>query len=520
MMLRARSIAEQHLYMRLHPCRCGRAIEVASLGHATAIADANDLISSFSGRCPGCASALQFDFLIADSAPRSRAQYGGATPSAIIEPAEFDRMSDELAAQGDLERAIACLEEVLKFEVPLSRPQIEAKLAGYRARMPLPLPVRSRDELLFFAEEVPCEQCGAVAVDRLSSGVQGDTFRAVCAECKHTRSFRFMPFETQPVPAFALAPGDQPSRVFTAEQLLAIADRELAHALADPTAYATLEQYEAARRHVIRGRTALVELAKFRPGMTEELAFAEALWNLYKQAKAVVEAKPGALPEPRGLGERLKQHRAWDLRGRAGDGRLTFRTESWSGLRMPSAHLEAAIIEDTTFERMDLSFGKLAEAVIQRSKFLGCLLTYGELGGARITASDFTGSSFVLADLHGIQVEGGDWHDLEAARSTWRGARLTGVDLQNAQLVDVILDDTTFERCDLRGADLGRRDTAFRSLGIARRTRFIGCDLRGARIAGLRMSDVTFERCQLDGLIGDPVLDGAVTIDGTPWLAR
>ncbi|HEY5936612.1 MAG TPA: pentapeptide repeat-containing protein, partial [Kofleriaceae bacterium] len=340
------------------------------------------------------------------------------------------------------------------------------------------------------------------------------------ANCKHTRSFRFLPFETQAVPAFALAPGDQPSRVFTAEQLRAIADRELALALADPSAYSTLEQYEAARTHVIRGRTALVELAKFRPGMTGELAAAEALWKRYKQAKPAVEAKPGALPEPRGLGERLKQHRAWDLRGRAGDGRLTFRTESWNGLRMPSVHLEAAIIEDTTFERMDLSFGKLTEAVIQRSKFLSCLLTYGKLGGARVTESDFNGSSLVLADLHGIQVQGGDWRDLEAARSTWNGAHLTGVDLQNAELVDVILDNTTFERCDLRGADLGRRDAELKTLGIARRTRFIGCDLRGARIAGLRMSDVTFERCQLDGLIGDPVIGGAVTIDGKPWLAR
>jgi len=515
MMLRARSIAEQHLYIRLHPCQCGREIEVAKLGHATAIADESDLISSFSGRCANCGRALQFDFLIADSAPKSRAKYGDATPSTIIEPAEFVRASDELAARGDLERAIACLEEALKFG---AQSEIEAKLAGYRARQQLP--VRSRDELLFFAEEVPCEQCGATEIDRLSSSTQGDTFRAVCANCKHTRSFRFLPFETQAVPAFALAAGDKPSRVFTAEQLRAIADRELALALADPAAYSTLEQYEAARRHVIRGRTALVELAKFRPGMTAELASAEALWNRYKQGKTAVEAKPGALPEPRGLGERLKQHRAWDLRGRTGDGQLTFRTESWSGLRMPSAHLEAAIIENTTFERMDFSFGKFAGAAIKRSKFLGCLLTHGELGGARITESDFNGSSFVLADLQGIQVEGGDWRDLEAARSTWRGARLTGVDLQNAQLVDVVLDDTTFERCDLRGADLGRRDAEFKVLGIARRTRFIGCDLRGARIAGLRMSDVTFERCQLDGLIGDPVLDGAVTIDGTPWLAR
>jgi hypothetical protein len=156
-MLRARSIAEEHLYMRLHPCQCGRAIDVAGLGHATGIAGPAELASIFSGSCDGCGAELQFEFVVPDGAPRGRARFGGDAPSEIIDPGEFYLVSDELLAEGDVERAIACLEEVLKFIPPgeetvpsaafrrgagaakklespgrFTRERLEARIAAYR----------------------------------------------------------------------------------------------------------------------------------------------------------------------------------------------------------------------------------------------------------------------------------------------------------------------------------------------------------------------------------------------------
>lgn len=127
--------------MRLHPCTCGQRIDVAALGHSTAIADAQHLISSFSGSCASCQRALSFEFLIADDAPKGRASFGGSAPSTIIDPGEFYLASDEFAKAGDLERAIACLEEILKF-IPAGEENVPASCfhsaAGARLKLERP----------------------------------------------------------------------------------------------------------------------------------------------------------------------------------------------------------------------------------------------------------------------------------------------------------------------------------------------------------------------------------------------
>ena len=127
--------------MRLHPCKCGRRVDVASLGHVTAIADDRQLISSFSGRCASCDNPLQFDFLIADDAPKGRTSFGGSSPSAIIDPGEFYLASDDFAKAGDVELAIACLEEILKF-IPAGEENVPASAfhsaAGARLKLERP----------------------------------------------------------------------------------------------------------------------------------------------------------------------------------------------------------------------------------------------------------------------------------------------------------------------------------------------------------------------------------------------
>src|SRR5262249_13856385 len=159
--------------------------------------------------------------------------------------------------------------------------------------------------------------------------------------------------------------------------------------------------FKEARGHLNRALVALTELAKHRPADAEvarRLADALALWERYGAAQPEVEAKPGAQPKPVGLDGRFRQHREWLKRGRRGDGRMVFRHESWRGDRMLPM-LEAGIIEDTRFERMDFSYGHFNELEAKRARFLDCNLGLSEFDRAHLDACDFTGSALSLADL-------------------------------------------------------------------------------------------------------------------------
>jgi len=108
-MLVARSMAECHLYMDLHPCpHCGEP-EFRWSRHEAGIRDGQHT-SSYEGECPTCRSARRFDFVVLDYdlAPPA---LGGPEPSQIIDPAEFVEAGD-LAARYALVRAGADPDEV------------------------------------------------------------------------------------------------------------------------------------------------------------------------------------------------------------------------------------------------------------------------------------------------------------------------------------------------------------------------------------------------------------------------
>jgi len=128
----ARSMAECHLYMYLHPCpHCGEP-EFSWSQHGAGIRDGQHT-SSYEGACPTCRSARRFDFIVLDYdlAPPA---LGGAEPSRIIDPAEFldagDRAAeyavvqpgaapDDVAVAYDAAvDAVATVDEVLKFIPP------------------------------------------------------------------------------------------------------------------------------------------------------------------------------------------------------------------------------------------------------------------------------------------------------------------------------------------------------------------------------------------------------------------
>ncbi|GLV52650.1 hypothetical protein TBS_32140 [Thermobispora bispora] len=126
----ARSAAECHLYMDLHPCRCGNLdFEPA---HWLEL-NGEHLVARYEGTCPGCGTKRSFEFVLDPEIPPLPPAFGGDRPSQIIDPGQFLYVSQQLAsavpadpaelgpdedlweAKELLRTAIAALEEVLKF---------------------------------------------------------------------------------------------------------------------------------------------------------------------------------------------------------------------------------------------------------------------------------------------------------------------------------------------------------------------------------------------------------------------
>ncbi len=162
-MLRARSVAEARLYMDRQPCAgCG------ALGFdadAELVAHGDDLASVYRGYCPTCGKRRQFEFLLPEAfVPPGR--LGGPEPSTLIDAGEFLALADGLSRQvpasptgldaaarqraaADLGRAIAALEEVLKFiPASASRPARAAFFTSQGRRAYLAEPARFDRERL------------------------------------------------------------------------------------------------------------------------------------------------------------------------------------------------------------------------------------------------------------------------------------------------------------------------------------------------------------------------------------
>jgi uncharacterized protein YjbI with pentapeptide repeats len=174
---------------------------------------------------------------------------------------------------------------------------------------------------------------------------------------------------------------------------------------------------------------------------------------------------------------------------------------------MATKLMSAAIIEDTTFEKIDFSHGTFEDTILRRARFLGCDLQMSRFKSVAFERCDLKGTRLSLADLLDVAATGGDWQEILGGRSTWRG-QFHDVDLRGARLRDSVLDTAVFLRCDLRDADVSRKDAHLTALGTARRTHFVECDLRGMHIEGWRLDGTIFERCRMHGLDGTPVLEG------------
>ena len=125
-LLPARSAAEMHLFLDLHPCDCGAARQrgVQELREG----GNGGLMSVYAGTCTGCGRQWSVAFSLPESPPPAD-RIGGSEPSAIIDPGEWLWLSDQDASipaggparPGDrarLGRAAAEHDEAAKFIPP------------------------------------------------------------------------------------------------------------------------------------------------------------------------------------------------------------------------------------------------------------------------------------------------------------------------------------------------------------------------------------------------------------------
>ncbi|MDG4794485.1 hypothetical protein [Micromonospora sp. WMMD1082] len=126
----ARTNAEAHLYMDLHPCSCG---ETAFPRQSAVVALADgDLASRYTGACAGCGQDREFVFRLPATigGTGNGFHYGGDEPSQLLDPGEWLLVADAYAGQvpaepaagaagqrarAALTRAVAALDEVGKF---------------------------------------------------------------------------------------------------------------------------------------------------------------------------------------------------------------------------------------------------------------------------------------------------------------------------------------------------------------------------------------------------------------------
>jgi hypothetical protein len=140
----ARTSAEAHLYLDLHPCSCGEARFTRD--SAVVVTDDGDLASRYTGECPRCGTHREFLFRLPEEILMPSGddfRFGGPDPSQLLDPGEWRMVAEEYAsatpadiaslpvgqrrqARATLSRAAAALDEVLKFvpegadEVPVT----------------------------------------------------------------------------------------------------------------------------------------------------------------------------------------------------------------------------------------------------------------------------------------------------------------------------------------------------------------------------------------------------------------
>ncbi|PRZ41776.1 hypothetical protein CLV47_108135 [Antricoccus suffuscus] len=146
----ARTNAESHIYMDLHPCLCG----CATFDRTSSVIDTPDgLCSHYHGTCEDCGEPREFTFLLPESPYEIDTDadlFGGEGTSELLDPGEWMLVADRFAdavpesapaagpdraeARSLLATAFAAVTEAIAFADPHTETVPSAALRSERGR--------------------------------------------------------------------------------------------------------------------------------------------------------------------------------------------------------------------------------------------------------------------------------------------------------------------------------------------------------------------------------------------------
>lgn len=211
--------------------------------------------------------------------------------------------------------------------------------------------------------------------------------------------------------------------------------------------------------------------------------------------------------------ERLRKHRHWNEAGRQGAGRLEIDGKNLRGAPVSGEYLVAARLARCDLGRADLSLANLSELELEDCRAEEVIFARADLTRAHIRGGSFVRADCRLTTFSGAQISAGDWSEARLDRAQFEGSLWTDVVLARAPFWDATLSGDRLIGCDLRGADLSRREPKL-NLARCKSTLFERCDLRGVNWTGRRLAELRFVDCKLADMVGKPVLEGAIEVVG------
>ena len=211
--------------------------------------------------------------------------------------------------------------------------------------------------------------------------------------------------------------------------------------------------------------------------------------------------------------EALVAHEQWLARGKQGAGRFVVEGSSVGGLQLGSLKLAGARLVRVDFERSRLDFADLRGAELVACTAMQANFEHAKLDGATLERCTFSDARMILSNFADGRITGGDFRRANADRGAWNRIKIKNADLRELKFGDCVLDGAVLEGCDLRDAKLGRVTPVLRSLCSTMNTTFLRCDLRGANLEGRRLDGTRFIECKLANVQGKPLIEGSVVIE-------
>jgi uncharacterized protein YjbI with pentapeptide repeats len=189
-------------------------------------------------------------------------------------------------------------------------------------------------------------------------------------------------------------------------------------------------------------------------------------------------------------------------------GSLVDRMSARRGPRTAAIHADHAALVDLDLDDLDLARISLRGAKLTEVSLRRAACTAADASASRWQRCRLDRAALAMAVLTDARLASCDLSRAGLAGTSWHRATLAHCALRRATLIDARLDRAVFTDCDLRGADLAIvRSPHVATLAGAR---FVRCDLRDTHWRGRELGGATFVDCKLFGARGGPALAGVV----------